>query len=141
MVLPPSIVKLFSRQARIFFFEPYFFVKRHVKRSQLQLVNVAQLLNKRDYVRKQGIRLKRMKSSTPWDATWNSRRGTQWPRRGIKKRTPPPKRPRERTDRGCFLPTDKKAFFMARYVQFFLFYYKYSLSYCLPSIAVVFLHP
>ena len=28
MVLPPPIVKLFSREARIFFSEPYFFVKR-----------------------------------------------------------------------------------------------------------------
>ena len=31
MVLPPPIVKLFSREARIFF-EPYVFVKRHVKK-------------------------------------------------------------------------------------------------------------
>ena len=138
MVLPPSIVKLFSRQARIFFFEPYFFVKRHVKRSQLQLVNVAQLLNKREYVRKQGIRLKRMKSSTPWDATWNSRRGTQWPRRGTKTRRSPPKRPRERSYRGCFCLRTKKPFSWQGTYRFFFFN---SLSYCLPSIAVVFLHP
>ena len=32
MVLPSPIVKLFSREARTFFFEPYFFVKRHVKK-------------------------------------------------------------------------------------------------------------
>ena len=30
MVLPPSIVRLFSPEARFFFLEPYFFVKRHV---------------------------------------------------------------------------------------------------------------
>ena len=32
MVLPPPIVKLFSREARKIFFEPYFFVKRHAKK-------------------------------------------------------------------------------------------------------------
>ena len=32
MDLPPPIVKLFSREARKNIFEPYFFVKRHVKK-------------------------------------------------------------------------------------------------------------
>ena len=38
------------------------------------------------------------------------------PRRGG-----PPKKGRESEATGCFLPTDKKAFFMARYVQDFFF--------------------
>ena len=79
MVLPPPIVELFSREARFFWGGPYFFVKRHVKKITTPASKCCITFDQTG-VLKQGIILKRMKSSTPWDVTWNSRRGTQWPR-------------------------------------------------------------
>ena len=64
----PDNLIIFARSAN-FFLWLNFLVNGTCKRSQLQAVNVAQLLIEWEYVGKQGIGLKRLMSSTPWDAT------------------------------------------------------------------------
>ena len=137
MVLPPPIVKLFSREARIFF-EPYVFVKRHVKKITTPASKCCKTFDQTGVRQQTRHQIEAHEVVYPMRchvelSTWN----TVAKRRNQDAEVPPKKAERAKRPR-LFLPTDKKASFMARYVQVFFFY---SLPYCLPSIAVAFLHP
>ena len=139
MVLPPPIVELFSREARFFWGGPYFFVKRHVKKITTPASKCCITFDQTGVRQQTGHQIEAHEVVYPMGchvelSTWN----TVAKRRNQDAEVPPKKAERAKRPKPFFAYGQKSLFHGTVRTVFFFFY---SLSYCLPSIAVVFLHP
>ena len=124
-----SADKLFSREALKKIFEPYFVVKRHVIKITTPASKCCLTFDQTGVRQQTGHQIEAHETGHQIEAhevypmgchvelsTWN----TVAKRRNQDAEVPPQKAERAKRPR-LFLPTDQKAFFMARYVQVLFF--------------------